>query len=87
MLRINILAQSCKGIEGCGICVHVCPQNLFEVCKQMNQFGYYPPEITDMGDCTGCLNCMICCPDFALVVETDEDKRSKEIEDQDVSEY
>jgi 2-oxoglutarate ferredoxin oxidoreductase subunit delta len=38
----------------------------------MNEAGYYPPEITDPEACTGCQNCMIYCPDFAIAVEKDE---------------
>jgi 2-oxoglutarate ferredoxin oxidoreductase subunit delta len=37
----------------------------------MNEAGYLPPEIDDEGECTGCENCMVYCPDFAIVVEKD----------------
>jgi 2-oxoglutarate ferredoxin oxidoreductase subunit delta len=72
MTRVTIFSQACKGVDDCGICAHVCPKNLFEAGKEMNESGYYPPEIRDPDECTGCLNCMICCPDFAIVVEKDE---------------
>ncbi|UCE74323.1 MAG: 4Fe-4S binding protein [Methanomassiliicoccales archaeon] len=35
----------------------------------MNDTGYIPPEIEEENKCTGCENCMIYCPDFAIVVE------------------
>jgi 2-oxoglutarate ferredoxin oxidoreductase subunit delta len=38
----------------------------------MNDAGYYPPEVTDQEACTGCRNCMIYCPDFAIAVEKDD---------------
>ena len=38
---------------------------------QMNESGYYPSEIKNQEACTGCLNCMISCPDFAIIVEKD----------------
>jgi 2-oxoglutarate ferredoxin oxidoreductase subunit delta len=69
MSKINILVQACKGVDDCGICSFVCPKDLFQVCKQMNESGYYPPEIKDESECTGCQNCMIYCPDYAIVVE------------------
>jgi 2-oxoglutarate ferredoxin oxidoreductase subunit delta len=72
MPKVTILSQACKGIDDCGICEYVCPQQLFEACKEMNDAGYYPPEISDQTECTGCLNCMICCPDYAIIVEEEE---------------
>ena len=72
MPKVTILSQACKGIDDCGICAYVCPQQLFEACKEMNDAGYYPPEIANQEECTGCLNCMICCPDYAIVVEKEE---------------
>ena len=78
MSRITIFTESCKGMDDCGICKFVCPKDLFEACKEMNAAGYFPPEITDESECTTCQNCMICCPDFAIVVEKDPDQPSKE---------
>ena len=71
MPKVTIFSQSCKGVDDCGICAFVCPENLFKACRQMNDAGYHPPEITDPGACTGCQNCMIYCPDFAIAVEKD----------------
>jgi 2-oxoglutarate ferredoxin oxidoreductase subunit delta len=51
----------------------------------MNESGYYPPEIRDPDECTGCLNCMICCPDYAIVVEKDEDRPANKQEDHDAA--
>ncbi len=85
MPKITIFSQACKGVDDCGICAHVCPEQLFEPCKEMNEFGYYPPEIRDPDECTGCLNCMICCPDYAVVVEKDEDRPVNKQEDHDAA--
>ncbi len=71
---VTILSQICKGVDDCGICAHVCPEQLFETCREMNESGYYPPEIKDPDKCTGCLNCMICCPDYAIIVEKDKNR-------------
>jgi Pyruvate/2-oxoacid:ferredoxin oxidoreductase delta subunit len=40
----------------------------------MNRLGYVPVEIENEHACTGCQNCMIYCPDFAIAVEKDSDK-------------
>jgi 2-oxoglutarate ferredoxin oxidoreductase subunit delta len=83
MAKVDIFAESCKGMDDCGICRFVCPKDLFHVCEEMNSTGYYPPEIKDESECTGCLNCMICCPDYAIVVEKDEDRPANKQEDHD----
>jgi len=79
MPQVTILPQSCKGVEDCGICLFVCPKSLFRGSKEMNQAGYFPPELTEPEKCTGCGNCMIYCPDFALVVEVEAGEGKKEV--------
>jgi 2-oxoglutarate ferredoxin oxidoreductase subunit delta len=49
----------------------------------MNESGYLPPEIRDDSECTGCMNCMIYCPDFAIVVEKDSQDASTRGENRD----
>jgi 2-oxoglutarate ferredoxin oxidoreductase subunit delta len=80
MAKVDIFTESCKGMDDCGICRFVCPKDLFQACKEMNAAGYYPPEINDESECTGCQNCMICCPDFAIAVEK-ESNQTPEHED------
>jgi 2-oxoglutarate ferredoxin oxidoreductase subunit delta len=84
--KVTIFSESCKGMDDCGICKFVCPEDLFEACKEMNESGYYPPAITDLDECTGCQNCMICCPDYAIVVEKDEESPTRKKEDSDAAE-
>ena len=72
MSKVNILLESCKGTDHCGICLFICPKELFKSSKKMNSSGYYPPEISNEDECIACQNCMISCPDFAIVVEKDE---------------
>ena len=78
MGKVEVFTEQCKGMDDCGICKFVCPKDLFRACTEMNSAGYYPPEITDESECTGCQNCMICCPDFAIVAEKETDQESKE---------
>ena len=70
--KVTIFSQSCKGIDDCGICKFICPKDLFTACEEMNAAGYYPPQIKDEEECTACQNCMIYCPDYAIVVEMNE---------------
>jgi 2-oxoglutarate ferredoxin oxidoreductase subunit delta len=50
----------------------------------MNELGYLPPELKNAADCTGCQNCMIYCPDFAIVVEKTGEAATNEAEVEDV---
>ncbi len=68
MAVVTVLTQACKGVEDCGICVFVCPKKLFRSSGRMNEWGYLPPELSDETECIGCGNCMIYCPDLAIVV-------------------
>lgn len=69
MRQVSILRNACKGMEDCGICAFVCPQSLFHPSEEINEAGYLPPKLPDEDACTGCGNCMIYCPDFAIIVE------------------
>jgi 2-oxoglutarate ferredoxin oxidoreductase subunit delta len=44
----------------------------------MNEAGYIPTEHKDETQCIGCLNCMVYCPDFAIVVEKDDREKHRE---------
>jgi 2-oxoglutarate ferredoxin oxidoreductase subunit delta len=68
MSKVVVLSQNCKGVDQCGICKYICPKDLYSDSKEMNSAGYIPPEMTDEASCTGCENCMIYCPDMAIVV-------------------
>ncbi len=87
MPKVVIFSQSCKGFEECGICSFVCPKNVFNASKHMNRLGYVPAEIENEDACTGCQNCMIYCPDFAIAVEKDSDKSTDRKEATIVSAY
>jgi 2-oxoglutarate ferredoxin oxidoreductase subunit delta len=57
--EIHIRQEWCKG---CGICVEFCKP---EVLKME---GLYP-VVVDINACTGCMQCELLCPDFAIAVE------------------
>ena len=76
MASVTILTESCKGVEDCGLCMEVCPKDLFVPADKANSRGYLPSAITDETACIGCEACMHICPDFAIVVV--KPKTSKE---------
>jgi 2-oxoglutarate ferredoxin oxidoreductase subunit delta len=69
LTEVVIFDQVCKGMDDCGICNFVCPKNLFKPCSTINEAGHIPPQIIDSTLCNGCMNCMIYCPDMAIVVK------------------
>jgi 2-oxoglutarate ferredoxin oxidoreductase subunit delta len=82
--KVTVFSQSCKGFEECGLCSFVCPKHLFTAGREINRLGYVPSAIEDQEKCTGCQNCMIYCPDLAIVVEKEAgDKPAEEDEAND----
>jgi 2-oxoglutarate ferredoxin oxidoreductase subunit delta len=77
---VTILKDACKGVEDCGICIFVCPKDLFVESGRMNAAGYIPPKLQNEDDCIKCQNCMIYCPDFAIIAEGKEKAESDERE-------
>ncbi len=67
MVLVNETA--CKG---CGICIAMCPVKILNFSEDFNEQGFHFPKVSDQGKCVKCRNCMIYCPDFAMVVNDDE---------------
>ncbi len=66
---VHVNEQRCKGADDCGICIYICPANVFDRADRLTQRGIHPPVVARPDACTGCGNCMIYCPDLAIVVE------------------
>ena len=67
MAEITVFSELCKGMEDCGICSFICPEDIFHPSGQTNPAGYVFPELRNVENCISCLSCMMCCPDFAIV--------------------
>ncbi len=62
VFRIGFRKDLCKR---CGICIKICPKEVFD----QEKLGY--PIISRIDDCTGCGLCEQHCPDFALWVQNE----------------
>ena len=67
MIEIN--EDLCKG---CSLCVAFCPKNVLKMSDRLTKKGVHPPEVVEEEDCTLCGNCMLYCPDLAIVVGEEE---------------
>jgi NAD-dependent dihydropyrimidine dehydrogenase PreA subunit len=54
--------------KDCGYCAEVCGLDVFSRSDQFNAGGYLPAVAARPQRCTGCLNCLYICPDFAITV-------------------
>ena len=68
-IALFVNRQLCKGVDGCGLCIHVCPKDVYEKSLSLTERGVCPPEPIHLEQCSGCRLCMMYCPDFAIVVE------------------
>ena len=68
LAELRIYQDLCKGVDECGICLYVCQKEVFKPSETLNQKGYRPPVVMKDDQCTACGNCMIFCPDMAIVV-------------------
>ena len=63
--NVSIYRSWCKA---CGICVNFCPHNVF-VRERERDLGQEFPLIAQPIECTGCQQCVLHCPDFAIRVD------------------
>jgi len=81
MNRIRVYQELCKGVELCGICMALCPAEVFEPSDTLTPRGARPPVPRRIGRCTGCENCMIYCPDMAIVVVREKKEKTDAMEE------
>lgn len=67
--RVIIDLVRCKG---CGLCVEICPKNVFTITGVAPGTGYSLVEPRGEENCTACTRCVIFCPDIAIEVKEPE---------------
>jgi 2-oxoglutarate ferredoxin oxidoreductase subunit delta len=71
---IEIKEDWCKG---CGICIERCPVGALEESDHINKRGVRPPQLKKDNECNNCRLCELICPDLAITVLPDEDKKKE----------
>jgi len=69
---ISINETLCKGADGCGICLALCPKDVFRIAERLTARGIRLPVVEKITACTKCDNCVIYCPDMAIIVRLEE---------------
>jgi 2-oxoglutarate ferredoxin oxidoreductase subunit delta len=65
MAKIIINQDKCKG---CFLCVNFCPKGLIKKSVKLNKQGLNFAEFDLGGDCIGCMQCAVICPDCCIEV-------------------
>lgn len=63
--EIVINPRLCKG---CHICISVCPHSVLEKSNEVDNRGFFLPQVVDLDACRVCHVCEMHCPDFAIRV-------------------
>ena len=71
-MKIKIKENLCKG---CGFCVEVCPKEIFKESNNLSKKGYKIPEIQNQNSCINCKKCELICPEMAIDIEKEEEKK------------
>ena len=58
--------------KGCGICVAMCPMDVYEQNDRISDKGYLLVDIVHPEKCIGCGNCELYCPDHVILIEEEE---------------
>jgi 2-oxoglutarate ferredoxin oxidoreductase subunit delta len=65
MAKITINQDRCKG---CLLCLNFCPKGLIKQSVKLNKQGLNFVELNLNGDCIGCMQCAVICPDCCIEV-------------------
>ena len=65
-MKIKIDEKYC---QGCGICINVCPKNIFQLSNIRSERGYLMPEVVNEENCIECGLCEKLCPDMCIDIE------------------
>jgi 2-oxoglutarate ferredoxin oxidoreductase subunit delta len=69
--HVLIDRERCKG---CAFCIAACARSLIKLSKRLNALGHHFAESEGEGQCGGCQQCAVICPEAAIEIETEEAK-------------
>lgn len=69
--RVHAVVVDKNLCKGCHICISVCPHGVLEKSKEVDNRGFYLPEVVNLDACMACRLCEMHCPDFAIAVDAD----------------
>ena len=69
---ISINETLCKKTDNYGICLALYPKDVFKIAERLTARGIRLPVVERITACTKCDNCVIYCPDMAIVVRLQE---------------
>jgi 2-oxoglutarate ferredoxin oxidoreductase subunit delta len=72
--KIAIDRDLCKG---CKYCVLSCLKGVIVMDSEFNASGYFPARVGDIEKCNGCALCAQMCPEIAITVWGDEDRKEE----------
>ena len=72
LMHMTTIIVNEKYCKGCGICIEICPEKVFEMTDKINEMGYHIPDPINRDKCILCHQCEMYCPDQAIVVLKDE---------------
>lgn len=72
MNEVKIEFDRCKE---CLYCVTFCPKKVLIPGDKINKQGYYTPVVAHIENCIACATCARMCPDGAISVYKDIDKK------------
>lgn len=65
-MAVHVHKELCKG---CGLCIDLCPKDVFEVSPEVNQKGFNVIAPAREDDCIKCRLCEKSCPDLAITID------------------
>ncbi|HNU92581.1 MAG TPA: ferredoxin family protein [Spirochaetota bacterium] len=63
--RVVVKSELCKG---CDLCIVYCKKGVLASSEDLNKAGYHYASPDDSKECTGCMVCVLVCPEVAIEV-------------------
>ena len=71
--KVEIDERLCKG---CFFCIRFCPMGVFVRSDALGDLGYKMAKVEFSENCNGCKACLLYCPDLAVAVEEEGERKN-----------